>query len=116
MEEQVFGADIQRTEMYLPNSKVDCSNLFGEYYAYYCCMDLCLEPKATCPLNDKPLLHDSCRGQFPDRLYTVANSSYITFVRRDGQDYFHENYTSSVIMEGVYLTGKFVILLIIVVI
>ena len=91
-EEQIFGADIQRTGMYLPNSKVDCSNLFGEYYAYYSCMDLCVEPKATCSLNDKPLLHDSCRGQFPERLYTVANSSYITFVRRDGQDYFHENY------------------------
>ena len=92
MEEQVFGADIQRTGMYLPNSKVECSNLFGEYYAYYSCMDLCLEPNATCPLNDKPLRHDSCRGQFQQRLYTVASSSYITFVRKDGQKFVHENF------------------------
>ena len=92
MENQVFGAKIQRTGMYLPYFKVDCSNLFGEYYAYYSCMDLCLDPEATCPLNDIPLMHDSCRGQFQHRVFTVANESYITFVRNDGQGYFHENF------------------------
>ena len=92
METKVFGASIQRTEMYLPTSKVECINLFGEIYAYYSCMDLCLEPEASCPLNDKPLLHDSCPGQFLDRLYTVANDSYITFIKQEGSDYYHENY------------------------
>ena len=92
MEKQVFGAEIQKIGMYLPKFKVECSNLFGEYYAYYSCMDLCLEPEAICPLNDKRLLHDSCRGQFQHRLYTVANSSYITFVRQDGRKFFHENF------------------------
>ena len=92
LETKVFGASIQRTEMYLPTSKVECVNLFGEIYAYYSCMDLCLEPEASCPLNDKRLLHDSCPGQFLDRLYTVASNSYITFVKQDGSDYYHENY------------------------
>ena len=92
MENQVFGAKIQRSGMHLPSFKVDCSNLFGEYYAYYSCMDLCLDPEATCPLNDIPLMHDSCRGQFQHRVFTVANKSYITFVRNDGQGYFHENF------------------------
>ena len=93
VEKQVFGASIPRTGMYFPTSKVECNDMFGEYYVYYSCMGLCLEPEAICPLNNKLLLHDSCdRGQFIDRILTVANRSYITFVRKKGLDYYHENY------------------------
>ena len=92
-ENQVFGANIPRTGMYFPTAKVECNDIFGEYYVYYSCMGLCLEPEAICPLNDKLLLHDSCdKGQFLDRILTVANRSYITFVRKKGLDYYHENY------------------------
>ena len=93
IEKQVFGANIPRTGMYFPTSKVECNDMFGEYYVYYSCMGHCLEPEAICPLNNKLLLHDSCdRGQFLDRILTVANRSYITFVRKKGLDYYHENY------------------------
>ena len=93
IEKEVFGANVQRTGMYFPTEKVECNDMLGEYYVYYGCMGLCLEPEAICPLNNKLLFHDSCdRGQFLDRILTVANRSYITFVRKKGLDYYHENY------------------------
>ena len=53
-------------------------------------MGLCLEPNAKCPLDViKPLLYDSCPGQFSDRVYTVANNSYLTFARKQQDNRFH---------------------------
>ena len=37
----------------------------------------------VCPLNmTRALQYDSCSGQFPNRLYTLANNSYLTFVTK----------------------------------
>ena len=53
----VFG--ITKLELIVPTSKVNCSYLFGEYYLFLSCMDLCLD--ASCPLNkNRTLLYDSC--------------------------------------------------------
>ena len=90
----VFGvANTFRIKIKLPDSKVNCSRTFGEYYVYLSCMAMCLEVNATCPLNNKALLHDSCPGQYPDRVYTVAkmmtNDSYLTFARELDNGYYH---------------------------
>jgi hypothetical protein len=79
-------------ELRVPGSKVECSHTFGEYYVYLSCMGLCLEANTVCPLDDKPLLYDSCPGQFLDRVYTIANNSYLTFARKANEGYYHPNY------------------------
>ena len=85
----VFG--ITKSEFIVPTSKVDCSNLFGEYYLFLSCMDLCLD--TICPLNkNRTLLYNSCPGQYPDRVYTLANNFFLTFVTKSKQDEFHQDY------------------------
>ena len=85
----VFG--ITKSELIVPTSKVNCSCLFGEYYLFLSCMDLCLD--AICPLNEnRTLLYNSCPGQYPDRVYTLANNSFLTFVTKSKQDQFHQDY------------------------
>ena len=86
----IFGAIKKEIWLPVPNSKVKCANLYGEYYVYLSCMDLCSDAK--CPLDYKPLMHDSCPGQFLDRLFTLADESYLTFVRKSGNRYYHQNY------------------------
>ena len=74
-------------ELKVPTNKVDCSMMFGEYYVYLSCLGLCLDQDAICPLNDKPLRHNSCPNQFPDRVYTLANNSYLTFALKSQTDH-----------------------------
>ncbi|XP_063691145.1 uncharacterized protein LOC134823553 [Bolinopsis microptera] len=85
----VFG--ITKFELIVPTSKVNCSYLFGEYYLFLSCMDLCLD--ASCPLNkNRSLLYDSCPGQYPDRIYTLANNSFLTFVEKSKKGQYHQDY------------------------
>ena len=85
----VFG--ITKLELTVPTSKVNCSYLFGEYYLYLSCMDLCLD--APCPLNkNRTLLYNSCPGQYPDRVYTLANNSFLTFVVKSTNGQYHQDY------------------------
>ena len=54
-------------------------------------MDLCLD--ARCPLNkNRTLLYNSCPGQYPDRVYTLANNSFLTFVAKSKQGQYQQNY------------------------
>ena len=85
----VFGR--KKLELIVPTSKVNCSNLFGEYYLFLSCMDLCLD--ASCPLNkNRTLLYNSCPGQYPDRVYTLANNSFLTFVEKSTNGQYHQDY------------------------
>ena len=85
----VFG--ITKLELIVPTSMVNCSHLFGEYYLFLSCMDLCLD--APCPLNkNRTLLYDSCPGQYPDRIYTLANNSFLTFVEKSKKGLYHQDY------------------------
>ena len=84
-----FG--ITKVELIVPTSKVNCSYLFGEYYLFLSCMDLCLD--APCPLNkNRTLLYNSCPGQYPDRVYTLANNSFLTFVEKSKNSQYHQDY------------------------
>ena len=85
----VFG--VTKSELIVPTSKVNCSYLFGEYYLFLSCMDLCLD--GPCPLNkNRTLLYNSCPGQYPDRVYTLANNSFLTFVEKSTKGQYHQNY------------------------
>ena len=87
----VFGED--KMELFVPSSKVHCRGLFGEYYLYLSCMDLCLEMNAKCPLEgeQKKLLYDSCPFRFTDRAYTLANNSFLTFLDDSEGGKYHQN-------------------------
>ena len=85
----VFG--ITKLELIVPTSKVNCSYLFGEYYLFLSCMDLCLD--ASCPLNkNRTLLYNSCPGQYPDRVNTLANNSFLTLVDKSTKGQYHQDY------------------------
>ena len=83
-----------KIELYIPGMKVNCSQLFGEYYLYVSCMGLCLEANISCPLNgeNRKLSYDSCPGQYPDRTYTLANNSFLTFVNKSDTGQYHQNF------------------------
>ena len=81
-----------KIELFAPSSKVNCSGLLGEYYLLLSCMDLCLEVDATCPLNNRTLMYNSCPGQYLDRVYTLANSSVLTFVHKSEEGQYHQDY------------------------
>ena len=85
----VFG--ITKSELIVPTSKVNCSYFFGENYLFLSCMDLCLD--APCPLNkNRTLLYNSCPGQYPNRAYTLANNSFLTFVEKSKKGQYHQDY------------------------
>ena len=89
---RVFGE--AKIELLLPKQKVECSDLFGEYYLYLSCLNLCQEANVTCLLNgkDKRLLYNSCSGQYPNRAYTLANNSFLTFVVKSDSGHYHQNF------------------------
>ena len=87
----VFG---ERLNFSVPKTKVNCSVVFGEYYLYLSCMDLCVEEKILCPLEgeNKKLEYDSCPGQYPNRAYTLGNNSFLTFVVKSNSGNYHQNF------------------------
>ena len=83
-----------KIEVLVPNRMVNCNRQFGENYLYLSCMGLCLEENAFCPLSgeDRKLKHNSCSGQYPDRAYTIANNSFLTFVKKSDTGQYHQNF------------------------
>ena len=88
----VFG--VMKTELLVPTEKVKCKQSFGEHYMFLSCMNLCLEPDVTCPLEgtNMKFLSDSCPGMFLDRAYSIFNNSHLTFVRETVGGNFHQEY------------------------
>ena len=87
----VFGEP--KIELLIPTSKVKCRELFGEHYLYLSCMNLCEEPDIICPLHGETriLQYNSCPNQFPERAYTLANNSYLSFVNESDNGNYHQN-------------------------
>ena len=76
----IFGLD-KFDELLTPTLPSDCKYTFGKIFVYLSCLGLC--KNSSCPLK-MSLRHNSCVGQYQDRIFTVANNSYLTFVlRRD---------------------------------
>ena len=78
----------------VPTRKVNCSEQFGEYYLYLSCMGQCAEEHIPCPLNGmkRKLEYDSCPDQFPNRAYTLANNSFLTFVVNSENELYHQDF------------------------
>ena len=85
---KVFGEN--ELKVHIPSAKVDCTDLFGERYLYMSCMDRCLN--ATCPLDNRTLLHYSCPLQFSDRTYALADNSFLTFVTKEKNETYRQDY------------------------
>ena len=84
---------ITNVNLIVPPSKVSCKTFFGEQYVFLSCMDLCIEPEATCPLDlyGKKLRFDSCPGQYQDRVYTFTQNNQITFAIKRKEGEYHQN-------------------------
>ena len=87
----VFG--VSKLKLLVPTSRVSCSYLFGEEYLFLSCMNLCLEENATCPLHEvyTKLDYDSCPQQYLERVYTIANNSFLSFVTKSDNGTYEQN-------------------------
>ncbi|KAL5268772.1 hypothetical protein ACHWQZ_G002579 [Mnemiopsis leidyi] len=74
----------------IPKSRVNCQDTFGEFYVYLSCMDRCKD--ATCPIGDTLLKYNSCPGQYPDRVYTLAGEKGLTFVTKSNGKTYKNDY------------------------
>ena len=84
---EIFGRN-GTVELHIPAAKVDCRYVYGEVYLYNTCTGRCAQ-NTTCPLTK--LQHNSCPSQFPDRVLTLANNSYLSFLVKSGKDGIYRN-------------------------
>ena len=73
--DDVYG--LTRPMITLPTVKTNCGHMFGEQYVYTSCTNKCTN--SSCPLKKLPR-YSSCPGQYPDRIGTIVNNDYLTFV------------------------------------
>ena len=79
---EVFG--VRNAMTIIPDRTMDCDYTFGEMYLILSCSGYC--EKSNCPIKNK-FRHDSCPGQYPKRVYTLADNKYLTFVTKSGGEF-----------------------------
>ena len=82
-----YTLGVPKTVLKLPLlQKHDCQYMYGELYLYINCLDYC--KNSRCPLKF-PIVpkHDSCPGQYSQRLFTLFNNTVLTFVVRKNKVY-----------------------------
>ena len=72
----ILGGNDNRSVL-APITPVDCKNTFGKIFVLLSCLDKCKD--SPCPLK-RLLKHNWCVGQYQDRIFTIANNSYLTFI------------------------------------
>ena len=73
----------------LPSAQSSCDAMFGEQYLYTSCTNKCIN--SSCPLRNV-LLHDSCPDYYTDRIRTIVDNEYLTFVfKSQGKDDVYVN-------------------------
>ena len=80
--DDIYG--LMKSKITLPNVTTSCDHMFGEQYVYSSCNNKCIN--SPCPLKNIPE-YNSCPGQYPDRVATVANISndeYLTIAVKSG--------------------------------
>ena len=77
------------TTVIMPNIPQDCDHLFGEQYLYTSCADKCFN--SSCPLKTIPR-YEACPGQYKNRIGTIANNEYLTFVTKSHGDIYTNKY------------------------
>ena len=83
----VFGL-AKKKALHLPVRKIDCKYLYGEMYLYLSCAGKCANG-AVCPLT-RSVGHDSCPGQYPDRIYTIVDNDRLTFLIKERGTYSND--------------------------
>ena len=87
----ILGRSVKR-DVVLLDLRRDCRNFFGKLFVILSCLKYC--KNSTCPLKNRPIKHNSCAGQYPNRVYTIANYTTLTFLKReriDGVSSYHNN-------------------------
>ena len=73
-------------------TKYDCRYMYGELYLFISCLDYC--QNSHCPLKLHEILkHDSCPGQYSQRIFTLFNNSALSFVVRKDKVYNNDIFT-----------------------
>ena len=84
---EVFGVK-NEMKIFVPDRRMDCDYTFGEMYVILSCAGYC--KKSKCPIKNK-ILHNSCAGQYPDRVYTLADGKYLTFAIKSKKEFRNAN-------------------------
>ena len=87
--QNVFGVNSDITMIY-PNKMFNCDYTFGELYLILSCSGRC--KNSTCPLM-KTIRYDACPQQYPNRVYTVAENSFLTFVTKTRHSYTNDMFS-----------------------
>ena len=87
---KVFGVK-NEMKIFIPDRRMDCDYTFGEMYVILSCAGYC--KKSKCPILIKnKIRHDSCAGQYPDRVYTLADGKYLTFAIKSKKEFRNDNF------------------------
>ena len=85
--QNVFG--MNTTTITLPKHPQNCDHMFGEMYVYTSCTNKCIN--SSCPLSNVPR-YEVCPDQFPDRIGTIVDNKYLTFVTRSFGNIYTNRY------------------------
>ena len=85
--ENIYGGT--NTTVIMPNILQDCDHMFGEQYLYTSCADKCFN--SSCPLRNIPR-YEACPGQYHNRIGTIANNEFLTFVTKSHEDIYTNRY------------------------
>ena len=85
--QEVFG--MNTTTITLPRELRDCDHMYGEMYVYTSCTNKCIN--SSCPLKNVPR-YEVCPDQFPDRIGTIVDNKYLTFVTRSFGNIYTNRY------------------------
>ena len=83
----VFG--LQKTKVTLPSEPKTCDHMFGEMYVYTSCLYKCIN--SSCPIKNIPR-YEVCPDQYPDRIGTIVNDNFLTFVTKSFENIYTNRY------------------------
>ncbi|KAL5258600.1 hypothetical protein ACHWQZ_G009171 [Mnemiopsis leidyi] len=85
---QIFG--VKELGVVLPNTGINCDHTFGEVYVLLSCAGYC-STNSLCPIRNK-IEYNSCPGQYSNRIYTVADNKFLSFVTESREGYKNDNF------------------------
>ena len=85
--QEVFG--MNTTTITQPRELQNCDHMFGEMYVYTSCTKKCIN--SSCPLKNVPR-YEECPGQYPDRIGTIAENEYLSFLTESSENAYTNRY------------------------
>ena len=82
---EIFG--VKDLALVLPDTRMNCDHTYGEVYLLLSCSGYCRN--SLCPIRNK-IEYNSCPGQHANRIYTVADNKYLSFVTESRDGYKNE--------------------------